>query len=66
MHSHIVRELPDPAVCRTRPIGSIKTFAACLVDQPIGCPNAIKVGEYIYCEHLHWKDFFKQPEGKDG
>ena len=61
-HSHVARELPDPNICHTRPIGSIKTFASCLVGSPIGCPYVVNIAGDHFCEHLHWKQFVRQPD----
>jgi len=53
------RVLPDPAICRTRPIGEIRSFAACLVNNPGSCPHAMSYGSTYLCRHPHWGDFVK-------
>jgi len=52
--SHFVRVLPDPMICRTKPILNIETLAECLVPSPVGCPY---VFDFKYCTHPHWRDF---------
>ena len=37
--------LPNQRICRTRPIGSIKAFATCLVNEPCTCAYATSSGE---------------------
>jgi len=61
-HSHIVRDLPDLNICRTRPIGSIKTFGACLVNCPTGCPYVVNFSEGHFCEHVNWNKFVLPPK----
>ena len=52
-----LRALPDPAICRTRPIGEIQSFATCLVECPITCRYVMGYGNGYLCKHPNWKDF---------
>jgi hypothetical protein len=63
-HSQAAPTLPDPNLCLTRPIGSIKSFAACLKTSPRGCPYLRSFGEVRFCEHKHWEQFVQQPKDK--
>ena len=40
----VPRVLPNPDICRTKPIGSINSFATCLVDEPSICPHVLNYG----------------------
>lgn len=57
--SGFLRVLPDPNICRTKPIGEIKSFATCHVDAPFTCPHAMSYGNGYLCRHPTWKDFVK-------
>jgi len=57
--SGIPRILPDPKICRTEQIGSIKAFAKCFVNNPISCPYATGFGEGYFCTHPRWKAFLR-------
>lgn len=57
--------LPDPAICHTKLIGSLQSFAdclvesigECLVEKPDSCPYLVYFGRGQFCTYLHWKDF---------
>lgn len=51
------RMLPDPAICRVRPIGTITGFAHCLVDCPVECRYVLYFGEGNICRYSGWKQF---------
>ncbi len=51
------RILPDVAICRVKPIGTIAGFAHCLVDRPMECKYVLYFGEGNICRHSCWKDF---------
>ena len=51
------RKLPDPGICRTRPIEDSFAYADCLVDNPIDCPHVIYFCGGYLCKHPNWKDF---------
>jgi hypothetical protein len=51
------RVLPDPAICRVRPIGSISAFGQCQVDRPVECRYVLYFGEGNICRHPRWKEF---------
>jgi hypothetical protein len=53
------QELPDPKVCRTSPVGGVKTFGTCHVATPYNCEYAIGFGYGYYCKHPHWKDLVR-------
>jgi len=53
------RVLPDPKICRTTPIGDIRLFGTCLVNNPIECAQAFNFGDGYICRHPNWKDFIK-------
>jgi hypothetical protein len=52
-----LRVLPDPNICRTRPMGRITLYAVCLVDSPFTCRYATDYGAGYLCENPHWTDF---------
>ena len=56
-HSEPVRVLPDRAVCRVRPIGTISDFANCLVEHPKECPYVLYFGEGNVCRYPQWREF---------
>jgi len=51
------RVLPDPKVCRTKPIRSFSALAACLVKRPCECLYATSFGKGYYCVHPRWRVF---------
>lgn len=51
------RILPDPAICRVTPIGTIAGFAQCHVDRPVECKHVLYFGEGNICRHPCWKEF---------
>ena len=53
------RVLPDPNICRTRPIGEIRSFAMCLVSNPSSCLYAMSYGSSYLCRHPQWQTFVK-------
>jgi len=53
------RVLPDPAICHTRPIGEIRSFATCLVKCPSTCPHVMSYGSSYLCRHPDWEQFLK-------
>jgi len=55
-----LRILPDPEICCTKPIGSIESFATCLVDCPIACRYVMGYGKGYLCRHPKWREFVKE------
>ena len=53
------RVLPDPAICRTRPMKKTHSFAECLVDHPDSCPFVILTPKAQLCTHPNFNEFVK-------
>ena len=56
----VPRVLPDERICHTKPIGAIRLFGTCLVNNPIECTQAFNFGSGYVCRHPNWKDFVKE------
>ena len=59
--------LPDPKICRTQPIGRLKSFAACLVTGRISCPYSIGFDGGRFCTSPHRNRFsstLKEPHAQ--
>jgi len=59
----VKRIVPHPSVCRTRVLGAIQSFGACLVDEPTDCPYSLPAIGGNFCTHPTWKGFLKEPIG---
>jgi len=57
---HGERLLPDPDICRTSAIGSIRSFATCHVVGPSECRHAMGYGDGYLCKHPDWQQFLKE------
>jgi hypothetical protein len=62
--SVLSRVLPDPKICRTSPIGSIKAIGLCFVNPPGACPYAKDYGEGYFCTCPRWKSFHRPAKYK--
>lgn len=51
------RVLPNPSVCRTRPLGALQSLGACMVEEPNDCPYALPAIGGNFCSHPNWKGF---------
>ena len=51
--------LPNPKICRTKFLGQSVEFSACLVENPVGCLYAGRVGTSVYCHHPDRRTFEK-------
>ena len=56
----VTQELPDPKVCRTSPVGEIKSFGNCHVESPCNCQHAMSFGYGYLCKHPGWKELVRR------
>jgi len=52
--------LPNPKICRTKPLEIGTTYGDCLVSNPVACRYAVSYGDgYHLCHHPHWDEFIR-------
>ena len=58
--------LPHSKICRTKSIGTLGSFAGCLVESPDSCPYVIFSGAVQFCTHPRWEGFVHLGEAENG
>jgi len=57
------RVVPHASVCRTRELGALQSFGACLVPEPTDCPYSLPAIGGNFCTNPSWKNFLKESTG---